>query len=165
MPLIGVGATKQQLPDDWGKNGYRTLKSSQGYTRAGSVEIHFWPSVDTFASLRPSGTHTLVLEWASYGGGITCDLSGWARHNRAFHFDTKTELEPALSVEAIALYQRIDRNGNNSWLDAPGKRDALRDLRLLRDLGELEPADLVGYMIGRHSPRAIKQLIALVAKV
>jgi hypothetical protein len=155
IPLVGVGATKNQLPDDWGSLPYRTLKSRHGSSHGSAVEIHFWPMLDTLAAMPPHGTHAFVLEWGSD------DLSGWARHNHAVHFDTKQTLEPSLSSDALELYGRIDWNGNNGWHDAPGKRDALHDLRKLREMGELDPADLGGYMIGRHSNRAIRQLIEL----
>lgn len=155
IQLVGVGGTKNQLPDDWGSLPYRTLKSRHGSPRGSAVEIHFWPMLDTLAALPPHGTHAFVLEWASY------DLSGWARHNHAVHFDTKLTLEPSLSPEALELYGRIDWNGNNGWHDTPGKRDALRDLRKLRELGELDTADLGGFMIGQHGNRAIRQLIEL----
>ena len=154
ISLVGVGATKNQLPDDWGSLPYRTLKSRHGSHGSG-VEIHFWPMLDTLAAMPPHGAHAFVLEWGSY------DLSGWARHNHAVHFDTKQALESSLSPDAIELYERIDWNGNNGWHDAPGKRDAIRDLRKLRELGEFDAADLGGYMIGRHSNRAIRQLIDL----
>jgi hypothetical protein len=155
IPLVGVSATMNQLPDDWGSLPHRTLKSRHRAPHGSTVEIHFWPSLDTLAAMPPHGSHAFVLEWFSD------DLSGWARHNQALHFDTKQTLEPTLSAEALELYGRIDWNGNNGWRDAPGKRDALRDLGKLREMGELDPADLGGYMIGRHSNRSIRQLIEL----
>lgn len=158
-PIIGIASTKDQLPDDWGKLPYRTRKSSVNAAPAAAVEVHFWPSIDDLASMNPKrASHAFVLEWASY------DLSGWARHNHAVHFDTKEELAPALSADAIKLYERIDRNGNNGWHDDYGKRDALRDLRRLREIGELDPNDLAGYMIGRHSNTAIRKLLELAKK-
>lgn len=164
LPLIGVGATKNQLPDDWGKLGYRTKKSSQGGGHGGSIEIHFWPSIDTFASLGPEGTHAFVLEWASFRDTTTYDLSGWARHNHAVHFDSKEVMAPALSDDALELYRRIDWNGNNGWFDTAGRRDALRDLRRLKELGEYDGADLLGYLLGKHSNRALRALLAIAEK-
>lgn len=159
LPLIGVGATKSQLPDDWGSRPYRTLKSRHGLAHGSSIEVHFWPSLDTLASMPPRGAYAFVLEWGSD------DLSGWARHNNAIDFDTKQELQPSLSTAAVELYRRIDWNGNNGWHDAPGKRDAIRDLRTLREIGELDTADLGGYMVGRHGNRAIRQLLELAGRV
>lgn len=158
-PIIGIASTKDQLPDDWGKLPYRTRKSSANAVSAPAVEVHFWPSIDDLASMSPKrASHAFVLEWPSY------DLSGWARHNHAIHFDTKEELTPALSADAIKLYERIDWNGNNGWHDEYGKRDALRDLRTLREIGELDPNDLAGYMVGRHSNTAIRKLLELAKK-
>lgn len=91
-----------------------------------------------------------ALEWASY------DHSGWARRNHAVHFDTKEKLAPALSADAIKFYERIHWNGNNGWHDDYGKRDALRNLRRLREIGEFDPDDLAGYTIGRHGNTAIR---------
>jgi hypothetical protein len=159
-PVIGIASTKNQLPDDWGKLPYRTRKSSTAAVHGPAVEVHFWPSIDDLASMSPKrASHAFVLEWGSD------DLSGWARHNHAVHFDTKEELAPALSADAIKLYERIDWNGNNGWHDEYGKRDALRDLRRLREIGELDPHDLAGYMIGRHSNTAIRKLLELAKKV
>ncbi len=159
-PLIGIASTKEQLPDDWGKLPYRTRKSSTAAVFGRAVEVHFWPSIDDLAAMSPKrASHAFVLEWGSH------DLSGWARHNHAVHFDTKEELVPKLSADAIKLYERIDRNGNNGWHDDYGKRDALRDLRKLREIGELDPNDLAGYMIGRHSNTAIRKLLELANKV
>jgi hypothetical protein len=159
QPVIGIASTKDQLPDDWGKLPYRTRKSSANAVPAPAVEIHFWPSIDDLASMSPKrASHAFVLEWASD------DLSGWARHNHAVHFDTREELAPALSADAIKLYERIHWNGNNGWYDDYGKRDALRDLRRLREIGELDPDDLAGYMIGRHSNTAIRKLLELAKK-
>ncbi|MCJ1703460.1 hypothetical protein [Rathayibacter sp. VKM Ac-2926] len=87
------------------------------------------------------------------------------RRNHAVHFDTKEELAPALSADAIKFYERIDWNGNNGWHDDYGKRDALRDLRRLREIGELDPDDLAGHMIGRHGNTAIRNLLELAKKV
>lgn len=155
-PLLGIAATKNQLPDDWGKLPYRTRKSSSASVSGPAVEIHFWPSLDTLAYLSPARAgYAFVLEWGSD------DLSGWARHHHAIDFDTKEELAPAISDEAAGLYAQIDRNGNNSWHDDYGERGALRDLRRLRELGELDPDDLAGYMIGRHSNSAIRRLLDL----
>lgn len=159
-PIIGIASTKDQLPDDWGKLPYRTRKSSTAAVPDPAVEVHFWPSIDDLASMSPKrASHAFVLEWGSD------DLSGWARHNHAVQFDTKEELAPALSTHAIKLYERIDWNGNNGWHDDYGKRDALRDLRTLREIGELDPHDLAGYMIGRHSNTAIRKLLELAKKV
>lgn len=102
MPLVGVGATMNQLPDDWGSLPHRTLKSRSRAPHGSVVEVHFWPSLDTLAAMPPHGSHAIVLEWFSD------DLSGWARHNHAVHFDTKQTLEPSLSPEAVELYGRID---------------------------------------------------------
>ncbi|BAJ73214.1 signal recognition particle GTPase [Microbacterium testaceum StLB037] len=158
-PVIGIASTKDQLPDDWGKRPYRTRKSSAAATSGPAVEVHFWPSLDDLAAMNPGrAAHAFILEFGSD------DLSGWARHHHAVHFDTKDELTPALSAEAISLYESIDRIGNNSWHDDYGKRDALRDLRRLRDIGELDPGDLAGYMIGRHSHTAIRKLLELAKK-
>lgn len=160
QPIIGIASTKNQLPNDWGKLPYRTRKSSTASVPGPAVEIHFWPSIDDLASMSPKrAAHAFVLEWGSD------DLSGWARHNHAVHFDTKEELTPALSADATKLYERIDWNGNNGWHDDYGKRDALRDLRRLREIGELDPHDLAGYMIGRHSNTAIRKLLELAKKV
>ena len=159
-PVIGIASTKDQLPDDWGKLPYRTRKSSTAADPGPAIEVHFWPSVDDLAAMSPKrASHAFVLEWGSD------DLSGWARHNHAVHFDTKEQLAPALSAEAIKLYERIDWNGNNGWHDDYGKHDALRDLRRLREIGELDPQDLAGYMIGRHSNTAIHKLLDLAKKV
>jgi hypothetical protein len=158
-PIIGIASTKDQLPDTWGKLPYRTRKSSAAAVPGPAVEVHFWPSIDDLASMSPKrASHAFVLEWGSD------DLSGWARHNHAVHFDTREELAPALSADALKLYEQIDWNGNNGWGDDYGKRDALRDLRHLREIGELDPDDLAGYMIGRHGNTAIRKLLALAKK-
>lgn len=160
LPLVGVASTKRQLPDDWGKLSYRTRKSSNSSVAGPVVAIHFWPSIDDLASMRPSRAgYALVLEWASD------DLSGWARHNRAVHLDTNQVLAPTLSPESLKLYKRIDWNGNNGWHDKPGKRDALRDLRQLRELDELDVDDLAGYMIGRHDNYSIRALVELARRI
>lgn len=159
-PVIGVASTKSQLPDDWGKLPYRTRKSSTAAVRCPAVEVHFSPSIDDLAAMSPQrSAHAFVLEWGSD------DLSGWARHNHAVRLDTEEELEPLLSADALELYERIDWNGNNGWHDTPGKRDAVRDLRRLREINELELNDLAGYMIGRHSNTAIRQLLRLAMRV
>lgn len=159
LPLLGVAATAQQLPDDWGKHPYRTRKSRAHSVSGPAVEVYFWPTLDLLASMPPThGKHTFVLEWGSD------DLSGWARHAGAVHFDEKKKMAPECTTEALELYADIDWNGNNSWRDAPGKRDALRDLRELKTMGELDPVDLAGYMIGRHGDHAIKNLLELVRK-
>jgi hypothetical protein len=54
---------------------------------------------------------------------------------------------PQLSAAARELYDRIEFNGNNGWADAPGKRDAIRDLRELKAMGELDADLLHGYML------------------
>lgn len=158
-PILGIASTKEQLPIDWGKRPYRTRKSSANAVPAPAVEVHFWPSIDDLAAMSPKrASHAFVLEWAS------CDLSGWARHNHAVHFDTTEKLMPALSADAIKLYERIDWNGNNGWHDGRGTCDALRDLRTLREIDELDPNDLAGYMVGRHSNTAIRKLLDLAKK-
>lgn len=103
--------------------------------------------------------HAFILEWGSD------DLSGWARHSGAVHFDEKRQMSPALSAHALELYKAIDWNGNNSWGDNSGKRDALRDLRRLKELGELDLIDLAGYMVDRRGDHAIKNLLDLARKV
>jgi hypothetical protein len=160
LPVLGVAATTQQLPDDWGRRPYRTSKSRAHSVAGPAVEVYFWPTVDLLASMPPThGEHTFVLEWGSD------DLSGWARHAGAVDFDEKQTMVPTITAEALELYAAIDWNGNNSWRDAPGKRDALRDLRKLKAMGELDPLDLAGYMIGRHGEHAIKNLLELARKV
>ncbi|WP_147301838.1 hypothetical protein [Microbacterium sp. AG157] len=101
----------------------------------------------------------IVLEWE------TGEFAGWARHNRALNFDTGEDLVPTRSAEAMELYERIAWNGNNGWRDDWGKRDAIRDMRKLRDMGELDVLDLAGYMIGRRGSRAIRQLLRLARSV
>lgn len=159
LPVLGVAATAQQIPDGWGKRPYRTRKSRAHSVAGPAVEVYFWPTLDLLASMPPThGKRTFVLEWGSD------DLSGWARHAGAVHFDEKQTMVPTITAEALELYAVIDWNGNNSWGDAPGKRDALRDLRKLKAMGELEPVDLAGYMIGRHGDHAIKNLLELARK-
>lgn len=158
--IIGVASTKDQLPDGWRRLPYRTRRSSTAAVPAPAVEVHFWPSIDDLASVSPKrASHAFVLEWRFD------DLSGWARHNHAVHFDTREELPQTLSADAIELYERIDWNGNNGWHDDHGQRDAPRDLRRLHEIGELDPDDLAGYMIGRHSNTAIRKLLELAKKV
>jgi len=159
IPLLGVAATLNTLPDSWDGLPRQTLKSSNGSGGA-KIEIHFWPSTETFSRMNPSrAAHAFVLEFGNW------DLSGWARHNGAVHFDTKDLMRPAISDEALDLYKRIEWNGNNSWFDSPGKRDALHDLRRLRELDELDLVDLTGYMVGKRSASAIQQLAKLAAKI
>ena len=156
LPVMGIAATKDQLPDGWGKLPYRTRKSSVAAINGPAVRIYFWPSLDDLASVAPARSgFVIVLEWEAG------ELAGWARHNHALNFDTRQELAPALSDGAMELYERIAWNGNNGWRDDWGKRDAISDMRKLRDMGEFDAVDLAGYMIGRWGSRAIRQLLKL----
>lgn len=159
-PILGIASTKDELPEDWGTLPCRTRKSSAFAVPGPAIQVHFWPSIDDLASMVPRrASHAFVLEWGRD------DLSGWARHNHALHLDTGEELAPTLSAEAVELYERIHRNGNNGWHDSRGKRDALRDLRRLSEIGELDPPDLAGYMIGRQTNTAIRKLLELVKQI
>ena len=156
LPVMGIAATKDQLPDGWGKFPYRTRKSSVAAIDGPAVRIYFWPSLDDLASMAPASSgFVIVLEWQAG------ELAGWARHNHALNFDTREELVTARSDAAMELYERIERNGNNGWHDDWGTRDAINDMRKLRDLGEFDVLDLAGYMIGRRGSRAIRQLLQL----
>ena len=160
LPVMGIAATKDQLPGDWGKLPYRTRKSSVAAIDGPAVRIHFWPSLDDLASIAPaSAGFVIVLEWEAG------ELAGWARHNHALDFDTGEELVPTRSAEAMELYERIAWNGNNGWRDDWGKRDAVSDMRKLREMGEFDALDLAGYMIGRRGSRAIRQLLLLARSV
>ncbi|MFZ8756953.1 hypothetical protein ACO03V_05970 [Microbacterium sp. HMH0099] len=156
LPVMGIAATKDQLPDGWGKLPYRTRKSSVAALDGPAVRIYFWPSLDDLASMAPaSAGFVIVLEWEAG------ELAGWARHNQALNFDTREELVPARSGGAMELYERIAWSGNNGWRDDWGKRDAVSDMRKLRDMDEFDALDLAGYMIGRRGNRAIRQLLHL----
>lgn len=121
-PPIAVVTGKHMIPDDWGKRPYRTRTSSGNLHPGQPVEVHIWPSLEDLVALRATTTgHAIIIEYADH------DLSGWARHRGAMHYDTKEILAPEVSEEALSLYAKIDWNGNNGWHDAPGKRDALRE--------------------------------------
>lgn len=153
--ITGYAATKSHLPAGWGRQPFVTRRTNVVPVASG-ISIYFWPTISDLATFPPHRVaHAFVIEAASE------DLSGWARHHRAVHFDTKQLLAPTLTPDALALYDRIDWNGNNGWRDHVGKRDALHDLDMLRATGELNPADLAGYLIGRQPADAIRRLQAL----
>jgi hypothetical protein len=107
------------------------------------------------------GSHTVVVEFA------TEKLHGWAAFAGAFNIKSKETMSPQLSAAALELYERIEFNGNNGWADTPGKRDAIRDLRELKAMGELNVDLLRGYMLTRTQPSdtALERLIRLVDRV
>lgn len=156
VPIVGYAATRRDLPAGWAKRPAITRRSR--YSRpVSSVGIHFQPTLLDLAARSPQrSTHAFVME------GPSDDLSGWARHHRAVHIDTALPLSPTISSVAKKLYELIDWNGNLGWRDRLGRSEALHGLIRLRDLGELEPVDLLGYLIDRQPPEALHRLLDVI---
>lgn len=162
LAVMAVASAKDDLPSAWGKRPYRTRKSTAFAVSGPAVEVHIWPALaDLGASSPLRAKHAFVIEFAGH------DLSGWARHSGALHADTGATLAPTVSETAAKIYTSIDFSGNNGWADQPGRRDALRYLQQLKEMGELHPVDIAGYLVAHRqcSREAITRLLELAQSV
>jgi hypothetical protein len=88
-------------------------------------------------------------------------LPGWAATVAAIDLLSGESVAPP-GPDVESLLDDLDWAGNNGWFDAPGKRDALRLLKELADIGAA-PAFIIGAMLARgHSRDSLKHLRKLV---
>lgn len=157
LSLTVVVATKPDIPDELSRVGYVTERSH--HLSAGeSVVLLLYPTRKLL--YRPWGraAKIVVAEWFSD------PLEVWAARHDGYDVRTGRAMSLDISDHVIELYERIVWNGNNSWFDKAGQRDALRDLRELKARGELDKDELIGYLLGRKSLRALEQLEKLIDK-
>ena len=157
LPLEVGMPQLNQIPDELAKLPHFTERSHSSL-RIPRVVLLLHPTYKLMRHGRPGdGSYAVVVEFA------TEKLHGWATFTGALNIKSKEAMSPKLSAAARELYERIEFNGNNGWADAPGKRDAIRDLRELKDMGELDVDLLRGYMLTRSqtSDTAIERLIKL----
>jgi hypothetical protein len=150
-----------QIPDEQAKLAHFTERS-RGSLRIPRVVLLLHPANKLMSHGRPGdGSYAVGVEFA------TEKLHGWAAFTGAFNIKSKETMSPQLSAAARELYERIEFNGNNGWADAPGKRDAIRDLRELKDKGERDVDLLRGCMLARvrTSDVALERLVKLVERV
>jgi hypothetical protein len=159
LPLeIGIPLLNQ-IPEMLAKLPHFTERSRSSL-RVPRVVLLLHPTFKLLAHGRASGGgYTVVVEFP------TSTLHGWAAFAGAINLKTKERMAPVLSDEALALYKRIEWNGNNAWADDHGKRTAKQDLGKLSSMGELDVDLLRGYMLIRKDEKAVERLIKLAETV
>ena len=95
----------------------------------------------------------------------TDPLRGWASAVGAASLKTVSTMTDDRSARARAIYKEIEFNGNNSWADRPGKRDALTGLRSLQALGELDKELILAHTLSRNSFIAVGLLEKLIDEI
>lgn len=158
LPLRVAAPTLNAIPDELSKADYVTERSRRGSSGPHlTLVLHPWLRMATTV-LR--GRPVVVAEHFAF------PLRVWAANVSALDLESGETLSPKpLTPEVVELLGRIDWNGNNGWMDAPGKRDAIRDLTKLKDFGALDAEVVVAAMLVKHSETHIKQLVKLIEKV
>lgn len=159
LPITVMCSDKSSIPDALQHADYVTERS-QCVNGRQSVILLYYPTRRLFdrTALR-SAKYVVVAEWPDE------PLETWAAKRRAWNARTRATMSLDISPEITETYGRILWNGNNGWHDAPGKRDALRDLEALRDRNLLIKEQLIGYLLGEKSSSALDQLEKLVDQV
>ena len=144
-----------QIPKNLVK-GHHFTERSRGTLRSPRVVLLLHPTFKLMSHPLPGEmSHVIVVEFPN------SRLNGWAAFAGALNLTSKEYMSAEVSDEALALYKRIEWNGNNGWADEWGKRDAIRDLDELKRMGELDIGLLRGYMLSKKSHIAIDRLIKL----
>lgn len=158
LPVIVVSRALGNIPDTLSKADYITERSSRSSERRSVVLLHY-PTAPLMDKIPfRSAAHIVAAEYP------TNPLLTWAAKREAWDLRSEETMALNLSPETKKLYDRILWNGNNGWRDAPGKRDARRDLNELRDRGVLDKEQLLGYLVGEKSSRTLEHLASLIDK-
>lgn len=160
LPLQVAVPLKNQRPESLKRADFVTEKSSGHLGDQARVVVILHPTLKLLSRALPSDGSSKVVVVES----PTVRLHGWAVASGALNVAT-LEVPAPLAPAQAQLYERILWNGNNGWADAPGKRDALHDLRELRALGKLNKGLLIGYMVSRTYYDDVVRLGKLVDKV
>lgn len=157
LPITVVAVGKQNIPDELSSAGYVTERSSRASNQP-SVTLLYYPTKKLMSAMPRTG-RVVAAEF------FMDPLRTWAAKRGAWNIHTGETMALELAPKVEELYSRILWNGNNGWFDKPGQRDALRDLRELKDMGALDKEQLLGYLIGEKSHRSLEQLAKLVDQV
>jgi hypothetical protein len=158
LPITVICHSKTDIPDTLSRAEYITHRSSNVSGRP-SVALLLYPDRKTVGRAPTRSAKYLVA--AEYPVQL---LRTWAAKRGAWDIRNGESMELNLDPNVKALYDRILWNGNNSWRDAPGKRDALRDLHQLRELGALDKEELLGYLMDEKRSDSLEQLEKLIDK-
>ncbi|MET3510805.1 hypothetical protein [Plantibacter flavus] len=160
LPLVVAATTLTNIPAELSRLEHITERSSTAQRRS-RVVLALYPSWKLLLKATPSSTDSYFVgvEWADES------LRGWSTFAGALDLSTWTTMVDPLSRDVRDIYDRIVWNGNNSWMDAHGKSAALRDLRRLEEIGQLDRDLLLGYVLHRKRSAAALQLETLIDKV
>lgn len=160
LPLVVAATTLASIPPELSHLERITERSSTAKRRP-RVVLALYPSWKLLLKSAPASadSYFVGVEWADGS------LRGWATFAGAFDLSTWTTMTDPLSQEVREIYDRIVWNGNNSWMDAHGKSAALRDVRRLNELDQLDRDLLLGYVLNRKRFAAALQLETLIEKV